>query len=158
MPYKRVVLHSELPIAELASRLGALIMPKRSFATRFKDSFSQPCHEAAFEGTMASDHFVVVPVINHRNTFLPTIHGHLSEDIIGTKIVITMHIHWSAAAFMLFWFGVIGYGLSVMLANGDYGFKLVLPIMMILFGVALVCGCFYPEVAKATKCVKQAIQ
>ncbi len=66
-----------------------------------------------------------------------------------------MRLHWLVALFMLFWFGGVSTGLisfltAVMKGKFEPLPALLVPLGMLVFGIAMTSGCFWWE-AKKTK-------
>jgi hypothetical protein len=84
-----------------------------------------------------------------RNSFLPLISGRLLSIETGTRVKVTMFIHPLSATFTAFWLAGVGW-------SALKGHSLI-PAGMFIFGIALMFGCFVPEVIKAKRLLVAAL-
>ncbi len=63
-----------------------------------------------------------------------------------------MFIHPLVAVFMIFWLGVVAFG-----AVSARGTSSLIPLGMLIFGIALTVGSFIPEAIKAKRMISDAI-
>lgn len=137
-----------MPATEIVSALDAEVEPPKWF--RWQSSSGKK-----FRGKFSIDGFKIMRIINYRNSFLPVIKGTVNPTMSGSRISVTMRLHWLVAIFMLFWFGGVSTGLVTFLVAEVSGKTeplpmLLVPLGMLLFGIVLTYGCFWWE-AKKTK-------
>jgi hypothetical protein len=157
MPLYRFELVSALSEPAVMERLRLLTRPKRGFWESIRDAFRRP--EASwppFVGTVSKDGFRVYRDIRYRNSFLPIVSGRVEQTSDGTRVSVAMYLHPLAALFMLFWLSAVAIGaVSAYAKHGLAGASI--PAGMFVFGVALVCGGFFPEAFKAKKLLRDGI-
>ena len=157
MPIYRFELEARLGTQAAIARIKELVGPPRSFWTGFSfgagDDATPP-----FIGKIEGDSFRVRRDIHYRNSFLPLVWGRISSVSMGTHISVTMFLHPIVALFMAVWFCGVGVGAWSFLhapRSTDHWASIV-PVCLLVFGVALVCGGFFPEAMKARRLLEQA--
>ncbi len=157
MPFYRFQIESSLPKQTVLSRIRAIVREKPGFWQSVKESFgSRPEGSPPFIGEVEGESFLIHRDIRYRNSFLPQVRGSVVSTPIGSSVFITMYLHPLVALFMLFWLGGVGAGALAMLKaeNGSF----IIPAIMLLFGIGLTAGGFYPEAMKARRILKQSIE
>lgn len=149
IPSKRVLLNTYLSHEKVKNILDEAIIPKRSAVLHLGKSKSN----ALFEGVVSEDQFRIQRIINYRNSFLPEIIGHFNSSLNGTKIDLNFKIQPFVLVFMGIWFGTLSIALMAILvgifAQGANPMAILAPLVMLIFGFALVYFGFHKEVAKA---------
>jgi hypothetical protein len=108
-----------------------------------------------FLGSVKGNSFNLRRNINHRNSFLPRIHGRIDSVKNGPRVRIVMFMHPLVFLFTLFWLGSAG-----STAWREFGANSALPyipLMMFIFGLALSMGGFFAEAAKAKHLLSAAL-
>jgi len=152
MPYRRLAIRTTLPSAEAERRISSLIGPRRSFTEYFQRSTGT---EYPFEGEAVGGGFRFARRIHYRNSFLPQIRARVELDESGTVVRIQMSIRPFVIAFMVFWIGAASSGFFVHSTSGKDG--ILIPSVMVVFGLALIAFGFYPEARKAERIVRHAL-
>ena len=159
MPFYRFKLEVRLTTQAAMARIKELVAPPRTFFAEIKRGFSSGGDASPpFIGKVEEDSFRVRRDIRYRNSFLPLVWGRINSVPMGTHISVTMYLHPIVAAFMLFWFFGVGAGALAFL-NAPLGkdqWESFVPVGMLVFGVALVFGGFFPEAVKARHLLEQA--
>lgn len=106
-----------------------------------------------FEGEISAERFQINRIIHYRNSFLPRITGTITPQENGTKIDIKMKLHPFITVFMAVWFtGVILATLAVLFVlltkPEEATIGMLVPLVMLVFGIALVSGGFWFEAPK----------
>jgi hypothetical protein len=109
-----------------------------------------------FRGKIQQDGFKIYRIINYRNSFLPIIRGRFRQEVEGVIISIQMRLHLFTVGFTAVWFSGVLFSLILCIGSLYSGkinkpIFLFLLIIMLLFGWALVNGCFWYEAKKAKK-------
>ena len=127
-----------LPKGEAIELLSRNIEPKKFFRFFGKHVY--------FQGFINTNEFEVRRIIKYRNSFLPIIKGKFASHDLGTTITLTMQLHPLVLAFMCVWFGGTGLFLIAFATAASPG--VIGPLIMLLFGWALVTGGFWFEAKK----------
>ena len=137
---------SLLPACEIYAALDAVVEPPKWFRWRSTSG-------KKFYGEISNDNFKIWRIISYRNSFIPIIEGKITPTISGSSIAVTMRLHWFVALFMLFWLGGVSTGvvtflIAVMRGKMEPFPTLLIPLGMLVFGIAMTSGCFWWEVKK----------
>src|SRR5665213_4281650 len=49
--------------------------------------------------------FMVVPIVQYRNSFMPVIRGRIEPGLFGATVHVTMSVHWIVLNFVCIWCG-----------------------------------------------------
>ena len=145
-PKATFTIDTTLSTSELSAALNAVTEPQQWFrwgATEGK----------LFHGECSGDGFTLWRIITYRNSFLPIIEGRITPAISGCRVAVTMRLHRFVAAFMIFWLGFVGVSLVFFVTvalNGSMELipGVLVPLGMLVFGIALTSGAFWWEVKK----------
>ena len=156
MPIYRFELEARLGTQAAIARLKELVGPPRSFWRGLwfgGDDVTPP-----FIGKIEGDFFRIRRDIRYRNSFQPLVWGRISSVPMGTRISVTMFLHPIVALFVAVWFCGVGVGVwSFFHAPGSTNHWVsIVPVCLLVFGIALVCGGFFPEAIKARRLLEQA--
>lgn len=113
-----------------------------------------------FRGEFTGSGFKIVRIIGYRNSFLPVIVGSIKPAAAGCRIAITMRLQRFTSLFMLFWLGGVSIILGILLAAALNGYTvpmpaILVPAVLLLFGSALMSGCFWWEVKKTKPLLRE---
>ena len=149
MPFYRFQIDVNLPSQVVVERLKAIVGDKPSFwgaMTRpFRGTGTLP-----FIGTVQEDSFRIQRDISYRNSFLPLVWGRIEPTGTSTRVSVTMFIRPLVAVFMTSWLGMAGnFALSSPATPIAWG--------MVIFGIALTVGAFFPEALKAKRLICNAV-
>lgn len=140
-PYHSFDIETTLSLDECVASLSSEVEPQKwlRFSTTHK----------IFQGVISHTGFTVTRIIHYRNSFLPVASGTFRSSPRGTTVTIRMRMHPWVTAFMCVWFGGVGFAL-VALMSGHQGkhFQGLIPLGMLMFGLALVNGGFWFEVKR----------
>ena len=159
MPFYRFDFEVSMPRQNAVARIQELVGPSRSFLEEVKRSFIRG-REASppFIGEVEADTFRARRDIRYRNSFLPLIRGRVTSTPTGSHIRVTMHLHRVVVVFMLVWFGVFRVALEAIFCTpsvqGDWAD--FVPVGLLLLGVGIVCGGFFPEAIEARRILEKA--
>lgn len=78
--------------------------------------------------------------------------GRIMPNGFGTQVSGIMFLHPLVALFMIFWLGMAGFG-----AVSAASMSSMVPSGVILFGVTLMVGAFFPEAMKAKTLISDAV-
>lgn len=160
MPFRRIEFDVPLSETEVESRIQMVTRPRRTITEILKTGFRIFASGGPpFVGEVSTDSFQIRRDIRYRNSFLPLLKGRLTSVPGGTRVNVVMHIHPLVALFMLFWFSGVGAG-AIAITFGQHsgeGAMALIPFGMLVFGVALVCGGFYPEANKAERLLRESL-
>ena len=159
MPFYRFHLDTALPEAAALERIQGFTQPRRSFRDSIVIAFTRE-HPGGppFLGRVCGNSFSLRRDIDYRNSFLPLVFGRIAPRRGGSRVSVTMFIHPAVALFMIVWFSGLGYGVCQLWVHRKEAvpFAVFIPAVMILFGLALVLGCFIPEAIKAKRLLESA--
>jgi len=163
MPFYRCALASNLTAESAIARLNAATGPVPSlwqFLTR--NLSPRPSASPPFIGKIEGDRFKVRRDVRYRNSFLPIVTGRVASVPSGVRIDVTMSLHPAVAVFMLIWFSAVGLAAVVSawtLLRGprDEQLWFLMPWGMLIFGVVLVGGGFFPEAMRARRLLEQLL-
>src|ERR1051325_4494075 len=85
LPFDNYTLVTHLSGTEVRSRIANAIEPRKRFQFTW---FAKPAKP--YQGYSEGDVFEMSRVINYRNSFLPSIKGHIYENFGTTEIVVKM--------------------------------------------------------------------
>jgi hypothetical protein len=159
MPYWTVAIQTHLSVQAARERVRALVRPRKGFREGVADAFDLPEDGPPFQGEVSERSFKVIRVIRHRSSFVPVIHGVIEEGPNGATVRLHLRLHLFTAGVMLLWFGLLIPSFKVSFDEpGPWGLNVSTPAAMVLFGVLLVLGSFFPEVTKAVTLFREALQ
>lgn len=103
-PFSKLVLNSALNVNELNSRLNEYVEPPKFswFDCLRKTS-------KLYIGKISGQNFAIRQIRKGQNSFAPYIIGKIETHGTGTKIVLTMRLHYAVILFMLWIIGFILY-------------------------------------------------
>ena len=149
LPFETLVIETSLSKEEVATNLANNIEPA-------KIRFWLKPDRKAFEGRLRNDEFKITRIISYRNSFLPIIIGKLHAVGNSTHIIIKMRPHLVVMAFVTMWFGVAGtFCVLSMVDQENQKGVLFIPFGMLLFGYALMMGCYLFESSKAKQILSE---
>jgi hypothetical protein len=159
MPLYRFHIDSMLTTQEVLQHIRALTRDAPGAWQSIKESFTDRRESSVpFIGGVDGNTFHLRRDIRYRNSFLPQLKGHVEANAGGSRIFVTMHLHPVVGVFMLIWLGVVGIAALAILRSGHIGAApSLIPFGMLVFGVALTAGGFYPEAFKARRILEQAV-
>jgi len=152
MPIYHFEIETCLTSQAAIARIRDMVGPPRSF---LQGVWTGGAASPPFIGKVERDSFRVRRDIRYRNSFQPLIWGRITNEPMETHVNVTMFIHPVVALFMLLWFS--GIGSSVVTFSNPLHPMLIVPAGLLIFGVALVCGGFFPEAIKARRLLEQGL-
>ena len=149
IPSEKLELTTGFSNQEVRKILRENIRPKKGLTF----GFNKPKDDKLFEGIFEQDKFEIQRIIKGRNSFLPQIKGQIQTHINGTKLIIDLKIKGFVIIFMIFWLGFVSLaligGIVGVLTQGTNPLTLILPLIMIAFGIGLVYFGFNNEKDKS---------
>jgi hypothetical protein len=142
--------HSTLSPDEILQRVQANLAPAFSWRDLFKSKSAAP-----FQGAVYFDSFEIQRVISYRNSWLPQIKGRVEGAPTGQGSVVTIRhkLHSFTLVFSSIW--ILGVGAASVgtvwsaLVTGTINFAGLVPLLMLVFGLALFTVPFWLEVAQS---------
>ena len=108
---------------EIRKRILDIIEPPGSWGfSFFKKSDSKP-----YIGEASYEKFEIYRNINYRNSFLPVIAGHMSNQFGQTLVKIKLRLHIAGVLFLFAWLGISGSMCLFVLRGGSMSDKRVIP-------------------------------
>ena len=152
IPLEKIIYHSALKKEDLLIHLQSEIESEKSFGLNsYRHSYSKP-----YIGKIYNDSFEIKRAINYRNSFLPIIKGRIENHITGSKIHVKMGLVEIVKIFMTFWFGAVllacaavTYSVINSDINGEHGFFIFIPFVMLIGGILMVIFGFKIESKKS---------
>lgn len=154
MPIYHFKIESHLTSQAAIARLKEMVGPPRFFLGQGYLAGGEA--GPPFIGKVEGDSFRVRRDIRYRNAFLPLIWGRITTGPMGTRVSVTMFMHPIMTLFMLVWFSGVGAGVAAAFSDPVYPL-LFIPAGLLVFGVALVCGGFFPEAINARRLLEEAL-
>lgn len=138
-------IHTALSPEKVFEALEINVEPKKLFWINREHKY--------FQGTFSKEGFKLTRIIHYRNSFLPRISGSIAPEGAGSVVKIKMNLHPLVIAFMAVWFGgVIIASVAVIIAFITHSSRanpgMLVPLGMLIFGIALVSGGFWFEAPK----------
>jgi hypothetical protein len=145
VPWTRFTIESPLAPAESAARLaGDIEAPKW---LRMGPS------ERLFEGQADDEAFHMHRILRYRNSFRPEIIGRIEAADSGSRIIGTMRLNAVVAVMLVIWFAgilfIIPAFISKLWATRHFEPIVIVPVVMLVFGWALVSGSFTYEARRS---------
>ena len=138
IPSEKIVITTPLSKHEVKRILMENIRPKKGLTI----GFNRTRNKELFEGDLTQDKFNIQRIITGRNSFLPQIKGQIQPNNNGTKLTANLKVHTFIIVFMIFWLTFVGFafvmGIIGVIHQGTNPFMLILPLIMIAFGIGLV--------------------
>lgn len=159
MPFRRITISTTLPPLEAEGRLRTLIRPTRGLWESIRETPESLEDKPPLEGTVGSGKFKASRVIGYKNLFLPVLRGSIKPDVMGSRIIVIMSLHFFVAGFMIVVFGLLVFAQAQLLPDLFRAKNPVdlMPLGGIFVWLAIVCGSFYPEAWKAEKILRSAL-
>jgi hypothetical protein len=155
MPFYRFQIEVPQRQQLVMDRIRSLVRERPSFWQSFSEAWKPRDPKLPpFIGSVDEDSFKLSRDIRYRNSFLPLIRGHVLATPTGTQINVAMFMHPLVAVFMTFWLGMAGAGTFAIYSAKEASSSI--PAGMFLFGLALMCGGFFPEAFKAKRILADA--
>ncbi|MBI1215717.1 MAG: hypothetical protein GC185_07860 [Alphaproteobacteria bacterium] len=173
-PSRRFIMSSELYPAQAEEALRARLQPKRDW----KSMIMRP-GGGGFTGTLSNGHFRFYRDINYQNSFLPVVEGEIrGGEGPPSRIHVRMGTNLGVRVFLSFWLFFVGLaGAGVLAAYVDPSFvqkmgsrmgsgaahhagppplpAVIVPLVMLVFGLALPQIGFRGEARRATEFLKE---
>lgn len=159
MSFYRFEIDSALDPDAVLARLRPLAGERPTRMEAFMHSYwiAEAGGATPFIGWIEDRGFQLERRIRYRNSFLPQAHGVVVQAPNGSRILVTMQMHFLVVRFMIFWLGVVGLGLLVTLTHEPFDKGTAILAGMFLFGVLMVAGEFYPEARMLRRLLEQAL-
>lgn len=112
--------------------------------------------KSPFYGTVTANGFSIRRVLNYYTSFEPYITGSYKPDHLGTTVRIRMSIHPLAMSLVVFYFAfviLIAFPGTFEIYHklGRFEFGLMIPVVMLLGGLAITQGSFWSEATKSRR-------
>jgi hypothetical protein len=158
MPLYRFQVDALLSPGEAMRRLQSLVHPDPGLLRSASGWFGPRVDDAMpFVGRIEGNVFRIHRRIRYRNSFLPQVLGVVNATPKGTRLSLTMYLHLLVALFILAWLSWVGMGALMALAHWGTGEFRIEPVAMLVMGIALSVGGFYPEAYKARRLLERAL-
>lgn len=145
IPYKKLTFHSALSNNILTSRLQENTENYSGF--RF-DNYSKS--SKLFVGKVGERTFDIRPVYQGRNSFIPYVHGVIESSAVGSKITLTMRLHYA-----------VGVGLTALVAFMIYSvikYRELNGLLFISFIYLMTVGFFNVDYVKTKKALQNIFE
>lgn len=153
-----MALRTTMPPSEVADVLRKNTKASRSWLRRPDETFF---------GHVDSERFTITRVIrNYQNSFVPQMTGVIIPESSGSRIDVRLTLLPFVRILMTLWFGflfVVGpicvaAGIvSLMSSKGDGGIMVVVPMIMLIFGLLLTHGAFRFEVPRSKRSLREVL-
>ena len=166
LPSRHLVLLSPLPPDKAEAALAAAVKPRLNWKQRFQ--MRNWRRDGKFMGEVAETRFDIVRDINYRNSFLPFIKGSiaLAQSGAGSDVTVSMKMQRLVTIFTGFWLTMVAFfGVVVLVAAStskttvkpEEALPLLIPFLMLAFGITLSQVCFRIEANKAEKFLRSTL-
>jgi hypothetical protein len=163
LPFDNFKLLTKLSATEVQQRIESITELKNGYNFSFPGNRNRP-----YEGKLMDRSFEISRIINYRNSFLPTIKGHISTNLGRTELTIRMRPVVFVFVFMTFWLGAVGLvclgtiifvimNFKQLLEGGLSPFALI-PFGMFAFGYALLTIAYKSESKKSKAFLEQLLE
>jgi len=169
IPYDRFTISTHLSPQGVADRLSPVVLETRSWGESIAASLDRPLRSMddpkppeRLEGVIRPSGFKVHRVIYYRNSFLPIVSGrYLQRPDGGTDVHVSMRLHWFTLIFMVIWLSGTGAGsvapIEKLIDRQPIEPILMMPVAMLVFGLVLTLGAFWPEAGKVRRFLKELL-
>jgi hypothetical protein len=159
VPFYRFEIESPLDPDAVLARLRPLAGERPTRREAFKQAWGGvPADATPLIGWIEDNGFQLERRIGYRNSFLPQAHGVVVQATGGSRILVTMQMHFLVVGFMIFWLGAVGVGLVGALSSHPMNkSEAVVLAGMFLFGVLLTAGGFIPEARTLRRVLEEAL-
>ena len=123
--------------------------------------------DETFFGHVDSERFTITRVIrNYQNSFVPQMSGVITPEDSGSRIDVRLTLLPFVRVFMTLWFGflfvvgpicVVAGIIGIMSGKGDGGILIVVPMIMLIFGLLLTHGAFRFEVPHSKRSLREVL-
>ena len=153
LPWLAFKLHSPLCLIDARRALVSHVDERGGWSI----FWTRPADRLQFRGKVKDDHFEIVRIISYRNSFIPLVVGHLSEDSNGTTVEIRMRMYLFTSIFMVVWMvgasvGAIVFFTLAVVRGESIG--LLTPLLPVS-GVMMVGVGFGSEAVKAERLLRE---
>jgi Cytochrome oxidase complex assembly protein 1 len=156
MPFYAFHLNVPAPSDVVAERVRSVVGEAPSFWENLTSSWKgSKTSGSPFLGSVEGLSFRIRRNIQYRNSFLPLIRGRIVPAPTGSRFNVFMFMHPFSFIFMLVWFGLVGYS-EWKVADANIA-RSYLPLLMIVFGLALGLGGFFFEALKVMPLLSEAV-
>jgi hypothetical protein len=157
VPLYRFEINSGLSPEEVIARIRQMTREQRGTQESFRHSLNPSVKsQPPFIGSIEGSSFFLRQNIAYQNSFLPVVWGRVYPIASGSRIHVKTFMPPGCALFMAFWFIGVSIGMGEFIyAHEKHG--VYLTIGMILFGVVLICGGFFPEAFNARRILSEAL-
>jgi len=157
MPWYRFQIESHLTAQAVLERVKPLLRERPSYQQLMQEwRNGRPDNAPPFIGSIEDNVFKCYRAVHYRNSFIPRITGRVITHPTGTTIDVTMRLHPLAAIFMSLWMTGVG-AASLIALRGDPEPLSLIPVVMLVAGLAMTFGGFYPEAIKARRLLEEQI-
>jgi hypothetical protein len=154
LPHYKFELQSPLTPDRVVETLAGSVEPKRWLRLRGGD--------CPFQGKVTESEFEISRIIRYRNSFLPQIRGTIAPDRAGSRVSISMRLHYFVLVFMALWFSFVAMGCAISIVALALGsgnaIGVVITAGMVVFGWALCVGSFTFEARKAERLLTELLR
>jgi hypothetical protein len=157
-PRDNMVLRTEMIPSEVSD-----VLRKNTKASR---SWLRSPDETFF-GHVDSEQFTITRVLkNYQNSFVPQMSGVISPENSGSRIDVRLTLLPFVRLFMMLWFGFLFVVGPICVVAGIIGFMsgkvdgvimLVVPVIMLIFGLLLTHGAFRFEVPRSKRSLREVL-
>jgi hypothetical protein len=113
-------------------------------------------------GKIFANKFELKKVINYKNSFLPVINGEIVDGLNGAKIHVKMKLIGFVKVFIIFWLSMAFIAFITSLVTflcNDISITIILiPLIMLIFGIALTSIGFKSESKKSIKDLEEILK
>ncbi|MCT7970876.1 hypothetical protein [Laspinema olomoucense] len=156
-PSKRFTMTTYLSPEEVLKKLSEVVTP-----TSNPIQFRWRRSKKPYQGQIAEHSFKIYRVIYNRNSFLPEIEGQIQAHGRGSQIKIEIKLHPFVIIFMSLWLIMLAVVALMILGEGlfkeIFNLAFLMPMGMLILGLALPRIAFFPEAKKSQKFLLELFQ
>lgn len=157
LPTENFTINTSLTKDEVITKLNEVVEPYKAGYLPYHDGGDKP-----YEGEVTNDTFKINRIIKYRNSFIPKISGQVFSEEKGTGIKIKMRLNMAVIVFSIFLALFDIAFIIILTVAGVYSeidestiFFLLFPGLFLVFGYAMLMGCFKYESIKSKKFFKE---
>lgn len=157
LPYENITLETNLKSEEVYQKLSASTEPKRSGLFSQRNIFGTRT-DKVFEGVIQKQSFDFRRIIYYQNSFLPNVTGSVEQLFHGSEIHIKLRMPLFATVFTCVWLGIVSIVFLAILFTSPAIPILIIPSIMLVFGIGLFIIPFKIEARKVKNILKELLE
>ncbi len=156
-PSQRFTMTTYLSPQDVLKKLSEVVAP-----TSNKIQFRWRRSKKPYQGQIAEHSFKISRIIYNRNSFSTEIEGRIQAHGRGSQIEIEIKLHPFVIIFMSFWLSLVALVAFMILGESlferNFNLAFLIPVGMLILGLALPRIAFFPEAKRSKKFLMKLFQ